>query len=99
MMRSVLLASCLAFIAGATPSLAQNACPGGARAASGQCVDPMLVADTQATALILAQPKLSQTQPPIPLELDRTNPVTRDYIENQIVDRFSTSRLASPRTP
>lgn len=99
MKRSVLLALCLVWIAGATPALAQNACPGGGRTASGQCVDPLLIADAQATALILAQPKLSQTQPPIPLELDRTNPVTRDYIENQIVGRFSTSRLASPRTP
>jgi hypothetical protein len=60
----LILTAALFTLAAALPAPAQAPCPAG-KAANGQCVNPALVQTGQQTAIILSQPKISETAYPV----------------------------------
>ncbi len=75
-------------------ALAQERCAG-PRTISGACVAPAFADEARGLGLIMAQPKLSQTQPPIAIEDDRLLTPPRDYIETTTIGRFAPTRASA----
>ncbi len=89
MQRSARLIATL--LALAAPAAAQQACPTGTTLA-GTCAKSAAIDDARTTAILLAQPKLSKTNPPIAPEFDRYEAPPRDLQENRLVDHMPATR-------
>ncbi len=85
-----------AWLAVAAPALAQQACPAGTTLA-GTCAKASSVDDARMSAILLAQPKLSKTNPPVAPEFDRSEAAPIDLQENRLVDHMPGSRGGTAR--
>ena len=77
-------------VIGLSPARAASDCRAG-RTLAGGCADPAAVDDLRTTAILLAQEKLSQTQPPVLPGADADYPVIRDPGGIAKIDRYQSS--------